>query len=296
MSQPTNASTPKWNLIIDIDRCNNCNNCGLAVKDEHVGNDFPGYAAPQPLHGHHWLEMKRAEHGQAPIVDIVNVPTLCNHCDNAPCVAAGRGAVKKRDDGIVIIDPRAARGRRDLVDACPYGAVWWNEELQLPQHWIFDAHLLDQGWKTPRCAQACPTEAIRAVKVSDYEMAAMAAEQGLSVLKPELGTRPRVHYRNLERFTHWMLAGSVVTVRDGVEECLEGATVTLSHEGKVVATVVTDAFGEYRANNLPPVKKGYLLQFHSREFLTIYLDLIFKKSVTIAPVTMASEITNTKAI
>lgn len=259
MTTPNSNSTPKWNLIIDLDRCNNCNNCVLAVKDEHVGNDFPGYAAPQPPHGHHWLDMKRAEHGQAPIVDIVNIPTLCNHCDDAPCVQAGRGAVKKREDGIVLIDPQAARGRSDLVDTCPYGAVWWNEALQLPQHWIFDAHLLDQGWKAPRCAQACPTEAIRAVKVSDVDMARLSADQGLEVLKPELGTRPRVHYRNLKRFTHWVLAGSVVTLRDGVEDCVEGAEVALSHDGQVVARAVTDAFGEYRLRDLPALERAYVI-------------------------------------
>jgi Fe-S-cluster-containing dehydrogenase component len=253
-------NAPKWNLIIDLDRCNNCNNCVLAVKDEHVGNDFPGYAAPQPLHGQPWLELKRAEHGQAPIVDIVHLPAMCNHCDDAPCVKAGRGAVKKRADGIVLIDPQAARGRRDLVDACPYGAVRWNEELQLPQHWIFDAHLLDQGWKAPRCAQACPTEAIRAVKVSDAEMAALAADQGLEVLNPELGTRPRVHYRNLKRFTHWVLAGSVVTLRDGVEDCVEGAEVTLSHDSQVVARAVTDVFGEYRLRGLEAVEIEYEME------------------------------------
>ena len=109
----------KWNLIIDIDRCNNCNNCTLSTRDEHIGNDFPGYAAAQPKHGHHWIEMKCAEHGSAPIVDIVNVPTMCNHCDDAPCIEVGRGAVAKRADGIVIIDPIKARGRKDLVGACP---------------------------------------------------------------------------------------------------------------------------------------------------------------------------------
>ncbi len=93
MTTSTNSATPKWNLIIDLDRCNNCNNCVLAVKDEHVGNHFPGYAAPQPLHGQPWLELKRAEHGQAPIVDIVHLPAMCNHCDDAPCIKAGRGAV-----------------------------------------------------------------------------------------------------------------------------------------------------------------------------------------------------------
>ena len=48
---------------------------------------------------------------------------MCNHCDDAPCVRAGGGAIRKRDDGIVVIDPVAARGRRDLIDSCPYGAI-----------------------------------------------------------------------------------------------------------------------------------------------------------------------------
>ena len=62
------------------------------------------------------------------MIDIAYVPTMCNHCDDAPCVAKGGGAVKKRDDGIVLIDPEKAKGRKDLVDACPYGHIWWNEE------------------------------------------------------------------------------------------------------------------------------------------------------------------------
>ena len=41
----------KWNMIVDIERCNNCRACFLAVKDEHTGNDFPGYAAEQPAMG-----------------------------------------------------------------------------------------------------------------------------------------------------------------------------------------------------------------------------------------------------
>ncbi len=89
---------------------------------------------------------------------------MCNQCDNAPCVAKGGGAVKKRDDGIVLIDPDKAKGRKDLVDACPYGHIWWNEEHQVPQAWNFDAHLIDQGWQQTRGHQSCPTGAMRAIR------------------------------------------------------------------------------------------------------------------------------------
>ena len=124
-----------------------------------------------------------------PMIDIAYVPTMCNHCDDAPCVAKGGGAIKKRDDGIVLIDPDKAKGRKDLVDACPYGHIWWNEEHQVPQAWNFDAHLIDQGWQQTRGHQSCPTGAMRAIKVEDEEMARMAREEGLEVMRPELGTQ-----------------------------------------------------------------------------------------------------------
>ena len=247
----------KWNLIIDVAECHNCNNCFLAVKDEYTGNDIPGYAAPQPLHGHKWLNILSKERGRMPLVDAAHVPTTCNHCDNAPCIAAGKGAVTKRADGIVLIDPEAAKGRKDLVDACPYGAIWWNEELSLPQAWPFDAHLLDRGWRVPRPVQSCPTGAMQALKLDDDEMAALAREQSLETLRPELGTRPRVYYRNLHRYTKLFAGGAVLGVKGGVIDCLAGARVDLLKDGKPIASMETDAFGDFKFDRLEPGSCDY---------------------------------------
>ncbi len=57
----------------------------------------------------------------------------------------------RRDDGIVIVDPEKAAGRKDLVSSCPYRRIYWNEEQQVAQKCTMCAHLLDQGWKEPRC-------------------------------------------------------------------------------------------------------------------------------------------------
>src|SRR5258708_33197274 len=104
--------------------------CTLDGMDEYVGNDFPGYAAAMPKHGHRWIDILQKERGQAPMIDIAYVPTMCNHCDDAPCIKAAKdGAITKREDGIVIIDPVKAKGQKELVDACPYGHIWWNEEI-----------------------------------------------------------------------------------------------------------------------------------------------------------------------
>ncbi len=253
-------SDNKWNMIVDVERCDNCRVCFLAVKDEHNGNDFPGYAAPQPAQGHNWLDIERKERGTLPIVDAHFMPVMCNHCDDAPCIKAARdGAVVKRADGIVIIDPVKSQGQKQIVDACPYGAVSWNEEKQIPQAWIFDAHLLDAGWTKTRAEQACPTGVFRSIKASDEEMQRFVAAEGLEVLKPELGTRPRIYYKNLHLMTKCFVGGSVVKHVGGVEECAAGAEVVLRHNGREVGRATTDTFGEFRIDRLEPDSGKYQL-------------------------------------
>ena len=241
----------KWNLIIDVAKCHNCNNCFLANKDEHVDNEFPGYAAPQPRLGHRWIEILRRERGRAPMLDVAYLPTMCNHCDQAPCVTASKDrAVHQRPDGIVIIDPQRAKGNREIVDSCPYHAIWWNEERNVAQKWIFDAHLLDKGWNEPRCAQVCPTGAIRSLKAEDAAMNELVRTEALEVLHPEFGTRPRVYYKNLYRFTKCFIGGSVAVDRNGMVDCLEGVAVTLVRDGVRLAELRTDAYGDYKFDNL----------------------------------------------
>jgi Fe-S-cluster-containing dehydrogenase component len=250
----------KWNMIIDVAECTNCQLCVLSAMDEYVGNDWPGIAAPMPRHGHRWIDIKQKERGQAPMIDIAYVPIMCNHCDNAPCLAKGGDAVKKRDDGIIIIDPDKAKGRKDLVETCPYGQIWWNEELQLPQTWPFDAHLLDQGWQQTRGQQACPTGAMRAIKVEDEEMARMAESEQLEVMKPEAGTKPRVYYRNFWRYSKSFIGGSVASEVGGVIDCVEGANVRLIKDGQTVARTTTDNYGDFKFDRLDDNSGRYTVE------------------------------------
>lgn len=254
-------SQAKWNLVVDVANCTNCNNCTLAVQDEHVGNAFPGYAAEMPKHGHRWIDIKRRERGQGTMTDVGYLPTMCQHCDDAPCMAAAQnGAITKRPDGIVVIDPDKSRGQKQIVDACPYGAVSWNEELDIPQAWFFDAHLIDAGWTEPRCVDVCPTGALRSLKVDDAKMAKVAEDEGLEPLRPDLNTRPRVHYRNLWRYAKCFIGGTVSAERDGVVDCVEGARVVLRHAGEIVAETETDGFGDFKIDRLDPDSGDYTVE------------------------------------
>ena len=250
----------KWNLIINVGRCVNCYNCVLAERDEHAGNDFPGFAAPAAEQGGSTIRIRRRMQGSVPMVETVYLPVMCNHCDDAPCMKVGGDAISKRDDGIVIIDPVKARGRGDIAKSCPYGAIVWNEELQLPQTWIFDAHLLDFGWTIPRCQQACPTDVFEAVKIDDFAMKARAQKENLRRLHEKLGAEPRVWYRDLDRWETCFIGGSVSAKVNGLVDVVAEAKVSLVKDGQILANGLTDAFGDFRFDRLPANSGAYRIE------------------------------------
>ncbi|MCK5315597.1 MAG: carboxypeptidase regulatory-like domain-containing protein [Anaerolineales bacterium] len=274
----------KWALIVDIAKCHDCNNCFLACKDEYFENDFPPYSSAQPRMGQRWIDILRKERGQFPKVDVSYLPLPCMHCDDADCIKAAEGeAVYKRDDGIVIIDPLKAKGQKAVVESCPYGVIWWNEELDLPQKCTFCAHLLDEGWDKPRCVQACPTGALEFVHIEDLEMQRMIESDKLDTLHPEYGLEPRVYYKNLYRFTKCFVTGSVA-LKD-VDECAEGAKVFLKNgSGKVIDTTVTNNFGDFKIDNLEENNGKYSLEVEYPGYQKQELSVALEDSIDVGTI------------
>lgn len=238
----------KW--VIDINKCNGCYVCQIACKDEHVDNDWTQITKPQPVIGQFWMRVNETTRGTIPKVRTSYVPTPCQHCDNAPCMAAATGgAIYKRPDGIVVIDPAKAVGQKQLVAACPYGAIYWNDALNIPQKCTGCAHLVDsppltgQPRAMPRCVDSCPTGALQWGEYADIRGAWDSAE----VLHPEYNTSPRVRYNQLpKRF----VAGALY---DPVQDiCLEGADVTLTDlTNGAKYYVKTDNYGDFWFEQLP---------------------------------------------
>ena len=225
----------QWYKVIDVAKCHDCNNCFMADKDEFVGNDWPGYTYAQPRHGHRWVDILRRERGQYARNDVAYLPVPCQQCENPPCVPASEGSFYQRDDGIVMIDLEKAKGiSKDIMGSCPYGAIWWNDELDMPQKCIFCAHLIDDETWTPhttRCTHSCPTVAMETFLVEPEEMQKMIEAEGLQEYLPEHGTKPHTLYKNLHRYTRNFITAGVLV--DG--DCYEGATVTLKAGGDVLA-------------------------------------------------------------
>jgi len=229
-------------MVIDVLKCHDCNNCFMACKDEHVGNSWPGYTDEQPRHGHRWMNIERRERGQYSRNDVAYLPMPCQHCEDAPCVAAGGGAVYRREDGVVMIDPVKAKGNQDLLKACPYGAIYWNEELRLPQKCTGCAHLLDEGM-VPHCVDVCATGALRYGEETDF-----GEELDGAVRLTDQAHGGLVYYANMPKL---FISGDVWD--PAPNEVVSGARVTLSDSsGGVVAEAKTDGFGDFWFRRLDP--------------------------------------------
>jgi Fe-S-cluster-containing dehydrogenase component len=237
-------------MVIDVGLCHDCNNCFMACKDEHVDNNWPGYTGPQPRHGHRWINIERRERGVYARNDVAYLPMPCQHCQNAHCQKAAPDAVKIRPDGIVMIDMEKAKGNKELIDSCPFGAIYMNEELGMGQKCTMCAHLIDdKSWTPgmPRCAHSCPTDAMKFYEMEPAEFEAFAKKEGLEGYRTaELKNDPRVLYKNLYKYTKNFVTAGVLVKGD----CFEGAKVTLKGKGGVVATQTTNFFGEFKFDGL----------------------------------------------
>jgi Fe-S-cluster-containing dehydrogenase component len=241
----------RYGMVMDVTRCNGCYNCFLACRDEFGGNDFPPYSAAQPRTGHFWMRLVEKERGQYPKVKVAYTAIPCMHCESPACAIAARDeAVYKRDDGIVIIDPVKAAEQRQIVDSCPYRVIFWNEDARVAQKCTFCAHLLDAGWKEPRCVEACPTDALLFGDLDDPEsvVARVVAAGHTEELHPEYRMGTAVRYIGLPRR---FLAGAVVF--GDSDRCGEAAEVTLEgevHGEKTVRLARADNYGDFEFEGL----------------------------------------------
>jgi len=271
----------KWYLVIDVEKCENCNNCFLSCKDEHVDNDWPGYTASQPDHGMSWMRIERKERGQYPFIDVAYLPIPCMHCDSAPCIKAAKdGAIYKRPDGIVMIDPVKSKGQQNVTKACPYGAIGWNEEFQIPQKCTLCAHLLDDGWEKSRCVQSCPTGALSMRHAEDAEMKKIIETEKLEVYQPQYKTGSRVYYKSLYRFTRCFIGGSIAIRLNGKDECAEGAKVTLINAtNEKIGECMTDNYGDFKFDNLEENSGKYTLRLSYKDYEIKSIEVDLKKSL-----------------
>jgi Fe-S-cluster-containing dehydrogenase component len=199
------------------------------------------------------------ERGKFPKVKVAYTAVPCMHCDNASCIkAAQNGAIYRRPDGIVIIDPEKAKGQKNLLASCPYRVIYWNEEKQIPQKCTLCAHIIDgqvEGAREPRCVEACPTAALRFGDLDDpeSEVSKVLASNKSEALHPGYSLKEKVRYIGLpKRF----VAGSVIF--SDSDECAEGVMVSIEGEGEK-KTISTNNYGDFEFEGLAS-DKAYIVR------------------------------------
>lgn len=240
-------------FMVDVAKCSGCYNCQIACKDEHSGNDWAPYAAPQPNSGQFWCAVKQREHGQVPKVRVEYWPVFGGQdpaiADYAPEV------LMEREDGLQVIMPEKAKGRRDIAER--FEGVYYNEKLDVPQACTGCAHLVDEG-KLPHCVDLCATGALRFGDAEEFASEMEAAE----TLTPPSKGAPRVFYLNRP---HLFIAGDVWDPKDN--EIIEGAKVMLTMPNGETVETLTDDFGDFYFRGID--EGTYGLAIEARGFVPV---------------------------
>ena len=132
----------KYTLKVDENSCWGCKSCEVACKQEHnTPNDvkfiYVSEDGPKYVNGK---------------LDFTYRINMCKHCDDPPCASiCPAEAIKKRDDGIVILNEDECNGCGSCIEACPYNAISFDEEKGVARKCNLCYFRIDNGLY-PACA------------------------------------------------------------------------------------------------------------------------------------------------
>lgn len=176
----------RYAMVMDTRRCVGCDSCTIACK---IWNDLPQDIIYNPV-------VTDGPNGVFPHLNMVHIPLLCMHCEDAPCVhACPTGASKKDEDGIVWVDEKTCMGCRACVVACPYGARHFDKASGVVKKCTFCKDRVREGGE-PYCVQTCHQRARVFGDLDDPTSEVSKLVNGLRTerLFEDIGTDPQVYY------------------------------------------------------------------------------------------------------
>jgi anaerobic dimethyl sulfoxide reductase subunit B len=155
-------------FYFDASACAGCKACQVACQDK---NNLPfamRWRRVFQYGGGSWVADSSDRTLMLPNnIYVYSLSTACNHCENPACVSAcPAGAMTKRADGVVLVNPDQCIGCRYCEWACPYGAPQFNEAKGVMTKCTFCEDLLAQG-QNPACVDACVMRAIKFGELSE---------------------------------------------------------------------------------------------------------------------------------
>ena len=194
-------------MLIDAEKCTDCNACVTACNDEHGLRD-----TGNPQTDAQWI--RKLTLTDDATGRVTSLPMLCQHCAEPPCVdVCPTGASFRRADGVVLVDKHTCIGCRYCVLACPYKArSFVHENLREQKPWsprgkgtvegcTFCAHRIDRN-ESPACVAACQTDGNGAMVFGDLNDSASVIAKRLKSessrqVRADLGLNTGVRYKNI---------------------------------------------------------------------------------------------------
>jgi hypothetical protein len=103
------------------------------------------------------------------------------------------------------------------------------------------------------------------------------------VLRPELGARPRVYYKNLHLFDKAFIAGNVVF--GDTDECAEGAMAVVTAAGRPAGEAVASNYGDFYVDRLEPGRE-YSVTVEAPGYAAFTSTVTLDKSLNLGTVTL----------
>lgn len=135
---------PKRLSVIDIDRCVGCQSCMFACARRPGQGGLANAAL-----------LVRSDGGFRKGFVVV----VCRACADPPCArVCPTEALTPREGGGVIFKAKHCIGCGNCVEACPFGAVLWDDQQEKPHICVYCGY----------CANYCPYEVIALEEVEHH--------------------------------------------------------------------------------------------------------------------------------
>lgn len=180
--------------IIDVTRCDGCGDCRLACASWQSSD---GSLAAAPLAGGNPALIEIREIQGDSDGTTAYLPILCQQCETPSCAdwCPIVGTITQCKDGGIVIDADACIGCESCMDGCHYGAIHYNDDLQIVQRCALCSHLDDTSQDEPPCVKACNAGVLTFGEESELAGLIGTAQH----LYPENNTGPRVYYIGLPK-------------------------------------------------------------------------------------------------
>jgi len=216
---PETLAGKRWAMLVNPKACTAANGCVDCIVACHRIHNVPDFGNPKDevkwIWTEHYQNVFPGQENEYLEEDLKARPfiTLCNHCDNPPCVrVCPTKATFRREDGIVMMDMHRCIGCRFCMAACPYGSRsfnWLDPRSHIKQlnpdyptrmkgvveKCTFCEERLAKGL-IPACVEACKEKALIFGNLKDpnSEVRQLLRSHFTIRRKPELGTLPQVYY------------------------------------------------------------------------------------------------------